>query len=338
MESGGKQSRRERRQEERAQKKVAKDNSPRIGRRSVILGAGAAVVAVATGAGVKLLSPEQDKRTFKEKVLAFSWEDAKDKNKLSSFRDVMADEYLKLTKTPRVRKDDLVGTDKTTLFDKTQEYVTSVRKVEPRYTPTPTQWGYTHYDSKKVFIDLEKLKAQASLQNNSAGLALINALWHEWGHLDVESRTNGTLLNNPSHSFSSPVSGQNEQFKKYRGGAVYTDTYYGYLHFEEVLNETITIRRLVEEVGLGEVFSAEDYYRNGVDFFPKFTSVSGIPLKQLYELHATSDFEGLGRLVGGKLPGQGDPLVKGVNLFTAIHRSDPQMIQQTGVFTLPGMR
>jgi len=284
--------------------------------------------------GTNLAHEVLSEKTLKEKVLAFTWKDAEDKEKLKSYMESMADGYLELTKTERLKKEDLVGENRTSFYTDTIGFINSVREVEPHYEPPETQWGYTDFASKRVFIDLEKLKSQAQSQGGEAGLALIDGLWHEWGHLDVKERTSGELINNPDAFFQSPVSGNNEQFKSYRGGTVYTDTYFGYRHFDEVWNETITLRRMIEQVGLDQVHSAADYYENGVDFFPQFTSAANIPLATLYEMHATSDFEGLAKLVGQNLPGEGPSLNKGISLFTGIHQSNPDWIRETGAFDL----
>lgn len=289
--------------------------------------------ALVAGASALIATERRKEQPFKGKVLSFTWEHAKSKDQLNEFTNRLAEEYIRLTKTKRVTKEDLVGQHKTSFYKSTDEFVKAVREVEPSFNRTKNQWGYTHYASKRVFIDLDTLEKQATTQHPSAGLALLDSLWHEWGHLDVSERTSGELINNPQKAyFHSPISNKNEPYRKYRGAAVYTDTYYGFLRFEEVLNETITVRRMVEQVGLEAVISARDYYENGIDFFPKFTSSANIPLDTLYELHATSDFEGLAKLIGGHLPGKEDPLLKGKKLFIGIHDLNRSMIEETGVF------
>lgn len=280
-------------------------------------------------------------KPFKERVLSFKWDQANGKE-LESFTSDLADEYLRLTQTTRVNKNDLVGQGRTNYFKDRDEMVKAIRVLTPDFTPTAAQWGYTDFGTGKVFIDLGTLKEQTSVQakqnnldpNDTAGIALLDALWHEWGHADVAERTEGKYINNPQLYFHSPNSNKNEQYKKYRGAQVFTDTYYGFLRFEEVLNETITVKRMIQQVGLETVFSSADYYQNGIDFFPLFTSTVGIKLDDLYQMHATSDFEGIVNLIGSHLPGNEDPFVKGGRLLVGIHQSNPQMIAQTGVYNL----
>lgn len=297
------------------------------------------VLLVGVGGVVNLLLTEKQPKSFKERILSFKWEQANGKE-LEGFYSDLADEYLRLTKTGRVTKNDLVGAGKTNFLKSREEMVKAIRDLVPDFTPTPTQWGYADFKTGKVFIDLATLKEQTEAQarnnnldsNKTAGMALLGAVWHEWGHVDIRERMQGELINNPRYVFHSPASGKDEQFRKYRGAEVFTDTYYGFLRFEEVLNETVTIRRIIEQVGLEAAFSAADYYQNGIDFFPMFTSATGIKLDDLYQMHATSDFEGIIKLIGSKLPGDGSSFEKGIKLALGIHQSNPQLIQQSGVY------
>lgn len=293
-------------------------------------------VVLLTG-GVALLAQENTPKSFKEKVLSFDWERVTGKE-LKDFTSDVADGYLRLTKTNRVTKQDLMGTH---FFKTTPEFINAVKAFEPDFTPESGVWGRTNFQNRQVFIDLAKLKEQTWAQvpknvnpEKTAGNALLQALWHEWTRLDVTERQSGQFINNPQAFFDSPVSNKREVFRRYRGGAVFTDTFYGYTRFESVWNNTIVVRRMVAQVGLDFVFAAGDYYENGTDFFPLFTSITNIPIDTLYLMHTTSDFEGFMDLVGQKLPGNEQSLVKGERLFTAIHKSNRQLIEQTGVFTL----
>lgn len=296
-----------------------------------------------TSGNILACAPAETKlRSFKDRVLSLKWEQVSSRE-LEVFTESCAEEYIRLTRTSRVTKDDLLGSGRVNYFEKREEMVKVVKEIDPNYQLSPGQWGYTNFATSKVFIDLDNLRQQVVLQARSnkvdpgttAGIALLDALWHEWGvHVDVKDRTQGDLINNPKYSFHSPISNKDEQFRRYRGAEIFTDTYYGFARFEEVLGETITVRRMIEQVGLAQIISAADYYQNGVDFFPILTSAIGIPLDTLYQMHATSDFEGINRLIGSKLPGNQDPLEKGIRLALGIHQSDRQLIQQTGALNL----
>ena len=301
-----------------------------ITRRKLLIGV-AATAAVASLGGTAYLLSEQSKHepTLREQVLSFTWEDANSEERFHAFVELLANEYLKSTKTTRVTKNDLLGPAKTNFYKTTTDFKKGVATEVPDFTPTKTQWGHTHYASKRVFIDLENLKRQAP---DNAGLALIEAIWHEWGHLDVSERTTGELLNRKDFVFPSPISGSNEEFRKYRGGTVYTDTYYGFLRFDEVWNDTITFRRIIEALRISgdeTVIGARDYWQNGTDFFPLFTSQQNISLQTLYQMHATSDFEGFAKLIGEKLPGNKPPLLRGMQLFIGIHQANTNLIRQS---------
>lgn len=274
---------------------------------------------------ITLKPVEQAKESLKREILGFSWKDAEDSGKLKKFVDDLADSYLQLTQTPRLDKEGL--TQKTYSYSSEQEFINAVRKIDPSYA-IPHERGYADYKNKNVFLNLEALRRDGP---DRAGLEIINTLWHEWGHLDITERTTGELLNNQKFFFYSPNSNSNELFRKYIGAAIYTNTYYGFKRFEEVLNEIMVLRRMTGQLELGDVVSSKEFYQNGTDFFSKFTSIY-IPLKTLYEMHATSDFEGLAKLVGQYLPGKETPITRGVRLFRGIHQSDSDLIKQTGVF------
>ncbi len=307
---------------------MAENKGQGLSRRALLI-ASAAVGATAVGA-VLLGSEREDKRSLKEKIQGFTWEKAQNPKELVKFLEDLGTEYLKLTKTDRVSLDDFKAVN--TYTDR-NKFLQSVRQVAPDYNPNEEGWGYAHFDTKKTFIDLSALKTLTP----KAGHAIADAVWHEVGHHDVTTRHQGELINNPQAGFHSPASNKIEMFRYYRGAEVFTDTYFGYKRLEEVLLETITVRRLVEQVGLPEVASARDYYANGVDFFSKFSSAF-LTVDQLYQYRVNSDFEGLAKAIGERLPGNATPLQKGVNLYRGIHDSDSQRIAQTGVLTLPGMR
>lgn len=288
--------------------------------------------AVAATGGVGLLVKEAVReKTLKEKVLAFSWQDAEDKEKLKSFVENLANEYLKLTKTPRLKKEDLIDEERKKFYQNRNDFTDAIRTVDPNFSPTQNQWGYAHYNTRRVFIDFDSLKKQVVTQGKEAGLALLDVLWHEWGHLDVEPRKEGKYINNPRASLLPAAPNlPPEIIRSYYGGMMKSDNYTDYQRFDEVWNETIIVRRMIEQVGLDAVIATGDYYENGIDFFPKFTSATNIPLETLYQMHATSDFEGFAGLVGNLLPETQDPFIKGERLFIAIHKNDPQLIRQTG--------
>lgn len=276
---------------------------------------------------VDTISCNYFERSLKDSVSSFTWQDAENREKLNGFIEKLANFYFNLTQTPRLKKEDLT---KTIFYEKSDEYAkNSLGTILQEHN-----WGQADPKNKIVHINLEELQKLGRLYKQQAGAVLLDAIWHEWGHLDVAERNTGELIDKPDLAyFYSPTSKTNEAYKLYHGGRVYTDSYFGFLRWDEVLNETITLRRMSEQAGLSQGFTAGDYVTNGTDFFPDFTVSVGISLNTLYDAHATSDWEGLAKIVGQNLPGGGSPLAKGRNLFIAVHNGDKQALINTGVFT-----
>lgn len=307
-----------------------------ISRRKFLkLAVGTAGAAGAAGLAAVIsenLKTSEKPKSLKEEVMSFSWLDVENPDKLNKFTHRLADEYIAVTGTARVTKEDLTGQGKTSFFKSKSAYTAAANIIDREYRPTATQFGYTDFKTGKTFIDLETLKRLALQQPDmTAGMAIIDALWHEWGHKDVTPRIEGKLLNDQRYVFLSSNSGQSEPFRSYRGLEVFTDTYYGFLRMEEALLETITTRLMFEKVGLEGIMSAGDYFSNGVDILLPFTK-SIMTVDELYQKRASSDFEGLAEIFGANLPGTGDNLAKGSQLYLAIHQDNPQLLSQTGIF------
>ncbi len=307
-------------------------NANLIGRRELLalLGTGA---AAATGYLVfkNNLEGNTDK-TFKEQILNFSWTDAQNPDKLTTLSDSIIKQYLILSESTRLNFDSMKVPGRITFYQTTDQYIQSIKQVAPG-NHSPDEWGYTDYQTGKIFIDLSRLKEQSLKESPDieAGRAILEAEFHELIHLDVSGKKQGILINNPQAYFYSPVSGKNEMIESFRGGVAYTKTYYGYVGFDEVWTDTISQRFMIDKVGLNKIIGAGDYYRNGTDLFVPFTYAAGIPLSAIYQMHATSDFEGFAVIVGEKLPGNIPPLEKGIGLFTAIHQRNLDMINKTGI-------
>lgn len=280
---------------------------------------------------VNLLGQEQkDKRPLKEKVLSFTWKDADNPEKLKKFVEDMAEGYLQITQSPRLQKSDLI--EKITFYTKKSDFIAAVQEANPNRHVKDGN-GYADYNTKRTFINGELIKKQSQSSEENAGIDLLGAIWHEWGHLDIESRNQGEWINNAGTAyFYSPNSRKNEPYRKYRGGEVFTDTYYGFSRFEEAWNETVIAKMMGEEVGLKTISVGKDYYPLAVDILLPLTK--NIPFKTLYNMHATSDFEGFAKFVGQMLPGNDTPLIKGKSLFIGIHNGNIEEIRRTGALDL----
>ncbi|MBI3955248.1 twin-arginine translocation signal domain-containing protein [Candidatus Gottesmanbacteria bacterium] len=284
--------------------------------------------------------PEQKPLSLKDEILGFTWNDFDNPEKRSKFIDDLAKEYLTITKSTLLSKKEMQ--ENVTFCATTSEYITAVQRLDPERTPDTTDWGYTNFKTGKVLINIESIKRQSTQAGGPtqvAGLALLDGLWHEWGHLDTVKNSQGTLLNKQEFQLQRP-DGVKEDFGSYRGGEVFTDNYYGFAWFNEVLLETITIRRIIDHFGFESIISAGDYYENGVDVFSQVTQFAGISTDELYRFYSTSDFEGLLRKLGKALPEKDEysipdhDLEKGLILAIGIHQSNGELIKATGVCTL----
>ncbi len=281
------------------------------------------IAPMADNSPLPTVTPEQ----IRSAVEAFTWEDVHNADQLHSFVDILAASYTQLTDTNRVTPAELRAT---TLAKNREEYIRAVRWVEPEYGPADFQWGYAHYQSRRTFIDLSTLQKDGL----PAGVALLNAVWHEWGHLDVAERTTGSYIGNPEHFLitrdpSNPNQIIREPYLRYRGVQIYSQHTTSLTRCEEVVNETINERRMHEQLGLPEIFVPSAYYPNGVSFFMPFTQTIGLSVDDLYRLHATSDVEGLATYIGERIVSEegNDPLWNG---FILLNRIDLQQWEELG--------
>ncbi len=284
--------------------------------------------------------PEQKPLSLKDEILGFTWNDFDNPEKRSKFIGDLATEYLTITKSTLLNQKDM--SENVTFYATTDEYITAVQSLDPDRKPDTTDWGYTNFKSGRVLINIESIKRQSTQAGGAqqvAGLALLDALWHEWGHLDTVKNSQGSLLNKQDFQLQRP-DGVKEELRYFRGGEAYTDNYYGFAWFNEVLLETITIRRIIEHFGFESIISAGDYYENGVDVFSQVTQFAGISTDELYRFYSTSDFEGLLRKLGKALPEkdryslEDHDLEKGLILAIGIHQANGEIIKETGVCSL----
>lgn len=285
------------------------------------------LVGVATGVAVPLVKEAARERTLKEKVLAFTWEDAKDEKKLRAFTENLANGYVELTQTTRIKKEELVDARKIRFFTRENDFLQEVAKLSPQLAVLH-QRGYADYTERVAFINLEALQRDSKTTGSNAGLELVQAIWHEWGHLDIEPRTVGKYINNPKAVLRPSANMPSEIIRRYHGGIIESDSYQDDKRFEEVWLETVIFRMIADGVGLEELSLSKEYFLNGVDVLASLTR--DISYKKLYEMHATSDFEEFARLIGQKLPGNQEDFVKGERLFAAINSADYRKIEQTG--------
>lgn len=318
--------RRERRAQERATRKeqeAAKQSRrtllKRLAAAAGVVGVGGTAIAVA-----RSVEPQREK-SLKEKVLSFTWKDAENKDKLHALTESLADGYLQLTQTNRLTKQDLTHKENIIFHRSEEEFLTAIRNIDAKYA-VKRQRGYADYKNKRIYVSLEELRRSS----NNAGLLLVDLLWHEWGHLDIQRRTTGEYINNPQALLVPFPGAKPEVVKGYHGGVMYSESHEDFQRFEETWIEAVTIKMMREGLGLQDIEASKDYYENGADILLALTK--SLSYKSFYEMHATSNFEGFAKFVGEQLPGEGTPFTKGERLFIATHKNDQVAMRQTGVF------
>lgn len=309
-EGGSKLSRKERRKVEREERKKADNQVPNLSRRNFLkkLGIGLGILSVAGAGGLKILDNEREKsKSFKDRVLEFNWKNIHSSEDLKPFLESGIKEYLKVTNSPNLTEAQLLEPGKISFYQTTKEFEAAIRKLKPNYQGGDT--AYSDYDNQKLYFDIESLKREARSLPNSDGVNLARLMFHEFGHFDVQIRTEGDQIGKvEEYYFTNPHTKKREAYKVYRGVQVFTaSSYYGFDQVEEVILDTLADRLLIERVGIPDVavsFYTKDskYYKKGVDVFLPFTR-ENISLEDLYHLHAISDFDGMVDLVGSKLSG-----------------------------------
>lgn len=301
------------------------------------LGLGLGAMGVAGVGGWRILENRRDEdKPFLDRVAGFHWRDINSPEDLTTIIKSGVREYLRVTNSPNLTESALLEPGKINFYNTTLEFQEAIKKLKPYEVRTT---AYADYNYSKLFFNIERLKTEARRRPESDGAHLTRLLFHELGHIDISSRSNGEQMNNPEYYFKNPWLGINEPYAFYRGFQVYTPSkFYGFDQFEEAVLDTLAHRLLVERVGLSEweVYPytwGSMYYQSGGDIFLQF-SRKYIPLETLYRLHTTSDFDGIVDLAGSKLlkPENLTPRQRGRELLIGIQERNPQRIAATGVY------
>lgn len=299
------------------------------------LGVGLGALVAPGFSGLKIPQGEGDKpKTFKELVMGLDWAKISTKEDLGPFIESAVKEYIQVTASPNLTVDQLLSPGKITLYNTKQEFEAAIRQKKPNYGGGDT--AFTDFDNNLAFFDVETLRLEAKRLGSKDGVGLSRLIFHELGHLDLRLKTDGHQINNPNYYFPNSRTQEREPYFLYRGFQVYTtNSNYGFNVVEEVTLDVLANRLLIEKVGLPadrvDIFTRDSkYYRNGADvllpFFRKY-----IPLSELYTLHATSDFDGVIKRIGGILPGSNDEIDKGWELFIGVQDKSLPRIASTGV-------
>lgn len=339
-ESGSKLSRKERRKIDREERKKADSSVPNPSRRNFLrnLGIGLGILGVAGAGGLKILDNEREKgKSFKDRVLEFSWNNIHNPEDVRPFIEAGVREYLKVTNSPNLTETQLLEPGRISFYKTTKEFEEAVRKTNPSYNGKDA--AVTSPFKKEMLLNIQKMQEDCrAYPPGHDGVYFGRLLFHELGHMDYKEREATEFANNPDYFFVHPNTQQKEPYKKYWGGVVIAGdslNNYGFVGSQEVILDSLASRMLTERLGiqsdkLAVVDADSIYYRNGLDSFLPF-SRKFIDLDELYRLNSTSDFERLTKAIGSHLPGEASAARKGWNYLVGIHERNPQKIASTGI-------
>lgn len=272
-------------------------------------------------------------KTFRGAVLLFDWEAAQDPKKLLNFTSLLAEQYVLHTGPTifgQLNKTDVPSTT----FDRSRvNFEQSVKKADPLRDPLAKDDWAVMVEPGKVFVDLSSLEEDSKRDPSKKphiGLRLMGVLWEAWGYLDRLERKTGELINNPDFSLDT-ANDLRVKFDSYRGLEAITEHGRLFSRFDEVWNSMIAVKRMEAVLEVSDpMYVSGQLWRNGVDVLMLLTNSHSI--YDLYKLRGESDFEATAQLLGGRLPGTGTPLDKGLALITAIDNNRRDELESTGVF------
>lgn len=272
-----------------------------LGRRQLLI-EGSMVAAKAASVGVVVLLLSSRPENFRRKVMEFTWADAQDPLKRDDFTKFLADKYVEGNPATDLSPEALVDPDKLLFLPDRDEYVAKKAEFGIKEVPSfALEYGHYIKEGGYILIDWGTLSLTRKLQKFEAGISLLHALDHEWGHKDREERTEGEWINDLAHTISKE-DGSQDPWAGYFGGQVFSAAnYWAYGKFEEVWNESTTRRRIQEQVGIQRI-PPSAYQASGTDFLIPFERALKIPLEVSKNMHRGSDREGYAKLIADRLP------------------------------------
>lgn len=266
-----------------------------------------------------------DYTAFRNELLNFSWQMAKDKTATAKFLDDVARNFVEITGTTNFTKDDLVSEDKLYVTNDWDDFVAHIRELDTNFDIRPSLFGYNNYKTGKVIINVAALEKTGKSWNRSAGVALSSVLWHEWLHRDTTKRTTGKWLKNDEVGYGA--------WNYYRGFEVWNDSDRENMYGNEVAMDSVMMRLMIDVVGLKKPYFGYDYMPCGSETFMPLSQAAGISALELYKMYTTSDFEGLCEKIGAVLPGSESAGEKGRKLMTgAFANMSCSELQEAGVY------
>lgn len=264
--------------------------------------------------------------TFRNEVLSLTWQDLENPQKREAFTTRAAEQYLYITKSKRFSSQQL--SERTKYFFTRNEFLQAIRKDYPDFQDNGVH-GVHLPSTSEVLIDFgSSKKDDMETGTNLKAVTLLNGLWHEWLHLDLDERSKGDLFNNKN--FILIYKGQEQVWIKGRGITVASQNMVGFTRANETLVSAIGMRFLNELMRFDSL-PIGNYFPNGIDVILSLSRRLGMDPLKLYQYHATSDLEGLALAFGQKLPGNKTDLEKGIELIGALNSADGNLIRSTGI-------
>ena len=191
----------------------------------------------------------------------------------------------------------------TSYFITAAEFESSIRQIEPTYVPKQKHFGYRHNETQQVFINLESLIAEASMDTVYPARVLLQVLFHEWSHQSVRERTTGTFVNNDKYTIKNNGDDEKrEVIERYAGGEIITENLNALQMFDEAWTDLIAQKAVVDSLSSdAELLTAvpdATRYAKKRQWLSRVVQQTGLSTKQLASMHATSDFEGFARRLG----------------------------------------
>lgn len=282
-----------------------------------------------------------------ERILAVTWEDIDNPRTHRHLAEMGADTYRLLTAST-IRKDRLVS--HAHFYRRRDEFT---RVVQARW---PLGYSRGVSDSEvaitvikrgahnfgHVSMDLSKMREQKLSKVQHPGLALVEQLTHEHGHVDIEDRFVGQYINSNNNPFSnSTVLMDDSVWIRYFGGTLFTARWDHLIHSDEIWLQTAT-HRLFQEGQLAPFLPKDEldlilndsmYYRNGVELLRPLTIAADLNAQQVFQMRRVSDLERFARAIGGVLPpGDGynmprDSLYEGFQILRALDGIDESLLR-----------
>jgi hypothetical protein len=256
-----------------------------------------------------------------QRVMNFTWRDYEADHKIHSLSADLIGLYTSVTPTPHIYPK-LLDQD-IHFYRNRKEFQAHIACLNRDYNVTE-EWGYQDHVTGKMLWELTKLREVNP--NGHAGLVLADALWHEFGHRDLE-------VNMPTLPDLSVMRNAHTDCNViFRGGKIVGPDFVSFLRFDEVWNLVGVFGRLGECFPDVKVYPNPDLAKNGTDVLFAIANKAQIPWKMIHKMHQQSNPIGLASQIGAHLTGTEDSSRKGWTLFEAIDQSDALGISEAGFF------